>query len=97
MNWDVMYASKVEAIRGPSGQLLRYNPSMDQVTVLARRLWFANGVAVDKEEDYLLYAKTFSLRVAKHYLTGDTQGTIEHIVDGDPLPACKSTVAIRYG
>jgi sugar lactone lactonase YvrE len=97
MTWDVMYASKVEALRGPSGRLLSYDPSTDQVTVLARGLWFANGVAVDKKEDYLLYAETFSLRVAKYHLTGDKQGTIEYIVDGDPSPACKSTGAIRYG
>jgi sugar lactone lactonase YvrE len=84
-----MYASTVEGARGPSGRLLQYDPSTDEVAVLARGLWFANGVAVDKEENYLVFVETFKLRIAKYFLAGDKQGTIEYIVNGDPSPACK--------
>lgn len=85
--WDVMYASKVDSVRSPSGRLLQYDPSTDKVNVLVRGLWFANGVAVDKEEDYVVYVESFRLRIAKYYLTGDKRGTIEYIVDGAPSPA----------
>ena len=85
--WDVMYASKVEAVRGPSGRLLQYDPSKDEVTVLGRNLWFANGVAVDKDENYLLFVETFRLRIGKYHLTGKKKGTVEYLVDGEPSPA----------
>jgi hypothetical protein len=88
MTWDVMHAAKVEVLRGPTGRLLQYDPSTDQVTVLARDLYFANGVAVAEDESYLVFVETFYSRVTKYYLTGEKKGTTEFVIDGYPSPAC---------
>ena len=85
-----MYGSKIDALLGkPSGRLLEYDPATDEIRILARNLSFANGIAVDKDETYLVFAETFRLRVGKYYLRGDKQGNIEYIVEGHPSPACK--------
>lgn len=89
MTYDAMYASKVDTLRAnPSGRLLEYDPSTDAVTVLADNLWFANGVGVDPKEEYLVFAETFRLSLAKYYLNGERKGQMEYIVKGDPSPAC---------
>ena len=87
--WDVMDASRLELLRGPSGRLLQYDPSTDEVTVLARDLYFANGVAVAEDESYLVFVETFYSRVTKLYLQGEKQGMTEYLIDGHPSPACK--------
>lgn len=94
MEWDVMYGSKIEGFRGPSGRLLQYDPSTDKITVLVQGLYFANGVAVAEDESYLVFVETYYSRVSKYYLTGKKKGTIENMIDGHPSPACKSDVDI---
>ena len=91
-----MYSSKIEALRGPSGRLLKYDPSTRQLSVLARGLYFGNGVAVAEDESYLVYVETFYSRVTKFYLTGEKKGTTEYIVDGDPSPMCKDNMLVVY-
>ena len=91
MKYDCLYSSKVEALRGPSGRLLQYDPSTDEITVLARDLYFGNGVAVAEDESYLVYVETFHSRIVKYYLTDEKRGTTEYLIDGYPSPACKCT------
>mmetsp|Transcript_705 Transcript_705/g.1997 ORF Transcript_705/g.1997 Transcript_705/m.1997 type:complete len:422 (-) Transcript_705:293-1558(-) len=87
MVWDVMYPSKANCMQGTrTGRLLQYNPETEDVTVLARNLLFANGIAVDEQETYILFAETFSLRLAKYHLAGDKKGSLEYVVDGPPAP-----------
>ena len=89
--WDVMYPSKIELLSGKrSGRLLMYNPTTDETTVLAKGLLFGNGISIDQvNEEYVVFAETYAIRIGKYYLTGDKAGTLEYIVDGSPLPACK--------
>ncbi|KAL3811847.1 hypothetical protein ACHAXA_009206 [Cyclostephanos tholiformis] len=70
--WDVLYASKVDALRGMrTGRLLRYKPETGEVDVLADGVAFANGVAViDEDEEYVLYTSTFEARVMIYRLNG---------------------------
>ena len=89
LTYDIMHASKVDSLLGPTGRLLKYDPSTDELTVLAQGLWFANGVTVDSEEEYLLVAETYRLGLRKYYLTGSKQGTMEYIVKGSPSPGCE--------
>lgn len=90
MTYDAMYASKVDAlIAGASGRLLEYDPSTDTMNVLAKNLWFANGVGVAQDEEYLVFAETFRLSLVKYYLKGEMKGKMEYIVKGDPTPACE--------
>ena len=58
--WDIMYGSKVDGIRmNLSGRLLRYKPETGEVDVLATGVAFANGVALDKDETFVLFASTY--------------------------------------
>ena len=95
--WDVMYPSKLELLSGKhSGRLLKYDPYTDTTTVLLKGLLFANGISVDpnNNEDYIIFTESYSIRVGKYYLTGEKSGTVEYIVDGAPLPACKLPVLV---
>ncbi|KAH9612324.1 hypothetical protein KSS87_017222 [Heliosperma pusillum] len=69
-NLDVL-----EAI--PHGQLLKYNSKTDQVSLLLDNLGFANGVALSKEEDYLLICESWKFRCLKYWLNGELEGTTE--------------------
>jgi len=85
-HWDLMYASKLDAIRGkPTGRLLQYDPETEEVKVLAQNLWFANGVAVDKDETYVLVAETMLMRVSKYHVSGPNEGTLETFLDNRQL------------
>lgn len=83
--WDAMYASKLEAIRGlKSGRLLRYKPETGVVDVLASDALFANGVAVDAQESYVLFTSTFEGKVNKYHLVGEKEGQVETILTEFP-------------
>jgi len=83
--WDIEYSSKIEGIRGKrSGRILRYKPETGEVDILADGAAFANGVAVDKDEMYILYTSTFEGCVMKYYLQGSKKGTAERILDNLP-------------
>lgn len=85
-DYDVVYASKVDCVRGKrTGRLLQYDPATDEVTILARNLFFANGVAVDKDETYLVQSQTFAMELSKYHLTGSKQGTLETAVGAKQL------------
>ena len=69
--------SKMDAMRGKrTGRLLKYDPSVDEVTVLARNLYFPNGIAVDKDETFLYFVETFTLRLMKFSLEDGSISTI---------------------
>ncbi|KAL7540492.1 hypothetical protein ACHAXR_013440 [Thalassiosira sp. AJA248-18] len=82
--WDIMYSSKLEGIRGKmTGRLLRYQPETGEVDILATGAAFANGVAVDKDETFVLYTSTLEGCVMKYHLTGEREGP-ERLLDGFP-------------
>ena len=53
-NW---YLDVLEA--RPHGQLLKYDASLNETSVFLDNLGFANGVALSKDEDYLLVCETW--------------------------------------
>lgn len=80
-HWDTLQASIDHFMKGEkSGRLLRYNPKTNIVDVLAENLNFSNGIAVDKDENYVIVAETFSGRVLKYHLQGIKAGEIEIII-----------------
>lgn len=83
---DNMYSSKIEGLRGKrTGRILRYKPETGDVDILVPSVVaFANGVAVDKDERYLLYTSTMEGAVYKHHLTGEKEGMTERLLDGFP-------------
>ena len=79
--YDTMYGAKSDLLRGSkTGRLLRYDPKNDKVDILARSLSFPNGIGVDKDETYLVFAETFGLRFWKYSLSTNV---LEVMIDGD--------------
>lgn len=75
-----MYGAKSDCIRASkTGRLLQYDPVTDEVQVLARGFHFANGVSVDKDENWIVFGETFALRIQKYNLA---TGTVESVVNG---------------
>ncbi|KAL4572663.1 hypothetical protein LXL04_019445 [Taraxacum kok-saghyz] len=61
----------------PHGKLLSYDPSTKETKVLARDLYFANGVELSPDQDFLIFSETFMRRCSRYYLQGEKKGTID--------------------
>ncbi|MEZ5211975.1 MULTISPECIES: SMP-30/gluconolactonase/LRE family protein [unclassified Gordonia (in: high G+C Gram-positive bacteria)] len=66
-----------------SGRLIRRTPD-GVVEVLRDDFQFANGLVLAPDESYVLVAETGASRITKLWLTGDTVGEIEVLIDGLP-------------
>ncbi|KAK9118714.1 hypothetical protein Scep_016807 [Stephania cephalantha] len=60
-----------------SGRLMRYDPKSQQVTVLLNGLRVANGVALSKNNSYILVAETGKTRILRYWLQGPNARTSE--------------------
>ncbi|XP_022730212.1 protein STRICTOSIDINE SYNTHASE-LIKE 4-like isoform X2 [Durio zibethinus] len=78
-NW---YLDVLEA--KPHGQLLKFDPSTEETFILLDGLCFPNGVALSKDEDYLVVCETWRFRCLKYWLKGETKGQTEIFVDNLP-------------
>lgn len=58
----------------PYGRLLSYNPVSKQVSVLLTGLYFANGVALSKNEDFILINETYRFQIHRLWLKGEKAG-----------------------
>jgi len=85
---DCMHASKVDVIRGGkgTGRIIEYDPKTDKTRILAKDLFFANGVAVDRDETFVLFAESFGVNLYKYHLKGDKKDTLEVVVASRDLP-----------
>jgi hypothetical protein len=52
--------------------------------VLLDNLWFANGVAIVKDESYVLVCETFMARIVRLWLTGPKKGSQDVFSSGFP-------------
>ncbi|KAK6941281.1 hypothetical protein RJ641_026658 [Dillenia turbinata] len=68
----------------PHGQLLKYDPISQETSILIDGLLFANGVALSKDEDFLVVCETWRCRCKKHWLKGKNKGETEVFVDNLP-------------
>lgn len=68
----------------PHGRFMSYDPATRRVTVLARGLYFANGVAVSPDQSFVLFVETGDYRVDRYWLSGPKKGTLD--VFADDLP-----------
>jgi sugar lactone lactonase YvrE len=68
----------------PYGRLLRFDPQTGETEVLLRELYFANGVALSPDEDFVLVNETYRYRVTRFWLKGPRKG--QHDVFIDNLP-----------
>ncbi|KAI4377816.1 hypothetical protein MLD38_015390 [Melastoma candidum] len=68
----------------PYGQLLKYDPSTKESTILLDNLAFANGVALSKDEDFLVVCETWKFRCIKYWLKGEKAGETEVFIENLP-------------
>jgi sugar lactone lactonase YvrE len=68
----------------PHGRLLRHDPVTRATTVLARDLYFANGVALARDESFLVIAETYRHKISRHWLKGPRAGVTEPFADDLP-------------
>lgn len=77
--------SKLDYARGKrAGRLLRYDPDADEVTVLATGIWFANGIAIDKDETFIMISESFAGRALKYHIQRNDEGETDVMADGFP-------------
>jgi hypothetical protein len=51
----------------PHGKLMSFDPKTRQTKVLARNLYFANGVTLSADESFLLICETYDFRVDRYW------------------------------
>ncbi len=68
----------------PHGRLLRYDPGTRRTTVVLPKLYFANGVALSRNEDFLLVGETYRYRLTRYWLKGPKAGTSDVFLDNLP-------------
>ena len=68
----------------PYGRFLSYDPATGEVKVLLKDLYFANGVALSANEDFVLINETYRYRITRYWLKGPDAGTHEIFVDNLP-------------
>lgn len=67
-----------------NGRLLRYDPATGETETLLEGLYFANGVAVGPNGDYVLVNETARYQVTRYWLTGERAGQSEIFIDNLP-------------
>lgn len=68
----------------PHGRLLAYDPRTRQCRALLSDLYFANGVALSANEDFVLVNETYRHRITRYWLRGPNQGTSDVFLDNIP-------------
>ncbi|XP_030038229.2 uncharacterized protein LOC115453657 [Manduca sexta] len=68
----------------PSGRLFYYNAGKNQSEVLLDDLWFANGVVISADQQFVVVSETSRHRLVKYYIAGPKKGTSEVFIDGLP-------------
>ncbi|EPG75086.1 strictosidine synthase [Leptospira fainei serovar Hurstbridge str. BUT 6] len=68
----------------PHGRLLKYDPRTKKTTVLLKEIFFANGVALSKNEDFVVLNETYKYRIHRYWLKGPKAGTSEIWIENLP-------------
>ncbi|XP_026760593.2 adipocyte plasma membrane-associated protein Hemomucin-like [Galleria mellonella] len=71
-------------VTDPSGRLFHYNAANNKSNVLLDDLWFANGVAVSFDSQFLVVSETGRFRLRKYYINGPKKGQSEVFIAGLP-------------
>lgn len=68
----------------PNGRLLAYDPATKTTRVLLDNLYFANGVAVSPDQQFLVIAETAKYRLLRYWLSGERRGQVEPLIENLP-------------
>ena len=79
--YDTMAAYVLSVLVGaPTGRLLRWDARTGAVTVVARGLWFANGVALSADGAWAAVVETNSMRLLRVEVEGERKGQVSVLV-----------------
>ncbi|MFQ3582044.1 MAG: SMP-30/gluconolactonase/LRE family protein [Chloracidobacterium sp.] len=68
----------------PNGRLLAYDPATKTTRVILDNLYFANGVAVSPDQQFLVVTETAKYRVLRYWLAGERRGQVEPLIENLP-------------
>lgn len=68
----------------PWGRLIRFDPLTGKATTLMNDLYFANGVALAKDESFVLVNETYRYRIIRYWLKGPKAGERDIFFDNLP-------------
>lgn len=88
-------AFMLDSLEGrPNGRILVYNPEQNSTKVLLKDSYFPNGIALSRDEDFLIFTETVMARLVKYYLKGEKKGTTEVI--NENLPGFPDNIHYNY-
>jgi len=94
--WDTMTAAKMNLVHGSAtGRLLVYDPATGAVDTLLDSIFFANGVALGPNDEFVLVCESYGARVLRVWLGGSKAGASDVFVDR--LPGFPDGVSARQG
>jgi len=73
-NWDLLEGK-------PNGRLLSYDPATKTTKVLVHNLYFANGVVVSPDQNYVIFCETPMRRCGKYHIQGKERGKVDKFID----------------
>ncbi|HHO75409.1 MAG TPA: SMP-30/gluconolactonase/LRE family protein [Deltaproteobacteria bacterium] len=68
----------------PHGRFLSFEPTTGKVSVLLKDICFANGVALPRDENFVLINETYQYRIIRYWLKGPKAGTHDIFIDNLP-------------
>lgn len=68
----------------PTGRVLAFDPSTRETRLVLDDLYFANGVALSREEDFLVVAETARYQLTRLWLEGERAGRRDLLIDNLP-------------
>ncbi|MBA57245.1 MAG: gluconolactonase [Pseudomonadales bacterium] len=68
----------------PWGRLIAYTPATGATKTLLQGLYFANGVAVSSNQDFVLVNETYRYRITRYWISGPKQGQSDIFIDNLP-------------
>lgn len=68
----------------PHGRLLAYNPETGKTHTLLDGLFFANGVAISPDQQYVLINETWTYSIRRYWLDGPKKGTSDIFIENLP-------------
>eukprot|EP01135_Chromosphaera_perkinsii_P001603 Nk52_evm73s207 gene=Nk52_evmTU73s207 len=86
VTYDTFEGAVLEGLSGrESGRLLEYDPVTRKTRVLVKDVNFGNGVAISRDESFVLFADCFNRKVLKYWLKGKKANTLDTVVEGIPF------------
>ncbi|CAI9118860.1 OLC1v1020487C1 [Oldenlandia corymbosa var. corymbosa] len=68
----------------PHGRFMSYDPATKKTKVLARDLYFANGVSVSPDQQFVIFCETPLFICKRYYINGEKNGSVEIFIDNIP-------------